>query len=105
VEPRAREFIAALIQLPEWSVTGEQMPTQAVLICVEVQVRVGPCAPCGAITRESNQDIDRQVRHRPVAGQPCDLLCQEPQVCCRPCRHPWVGPLDCLSPPPLSTQA
>jgi transposase len=105
VEPRAREFIEALIQLPEWSVTGYQMQTQAVLIFVEVQVRVGQCAPCGAITRESNQDLDRKVRQLPVAGKPCDLMVQEPQFFCRPCRHTWVGPLDVLSPNQWSTKA
>lgn len=74
MEPSAREFIEALIQIPELSVTGYQIQTQAVLIFVEVQVRVGQCAQCGAITREIHQYIDRQVRHLPVAGKPCDLI-------------------------------
>jgi transposase len=105
VEPSAREFIEALIQIPELSVTGDQMQTQAVLIFVEVQVRVGQCAQCGAITREINQDLDRKVRHLPVAGKPCSLMFQEPQLLCRPCRHTWVGPLAFLSPNQLSTKA
>jgi transposase len=105
VEPSAREFIEALIQIPELSVTGDQIQTQAVLIFVEVQVRVGQCAQCGAITREINQDIDRKVRHLPVAGKPCYLMFQEPQFFCRPCRHTWVGPLDFLSPNQLYTKA
>jgi transposase len=105
VEPSAREFIEALIQIPELSVTGYQIQTQAVLIFVEVQVRVGQCAPCGALTREINQYIDRKVRHLPVAGKPCYLMFQEPQFCCRPCRHTWVGPLDFRSPNQLDTKA
>jgi hypothetical protein len=105
VEPRARECIEALSQMPEWSVPGSQLQTQAVRICVEVQVRVGPCAHGGALTREITQDIDRQVRPLPVAGQPCSLMCQEPQLCCRPGRHPWGGALDLLSPHQLSTKA
>ena len=105
MEPRAREFIEALIQMLEWSVRGDQMQSQAVLIFVEVQVRVGRCAKGGAITREINQDIDRKVRHLPVAGKPCDLMFQEPQFCCRPCRHTWIGPLDFLSPNQLDTKA
>ena len=95
MEPRAREFIEALIQMPEWSVTGSQLPAQTVRIVVAVQVRVGPCGPWGAITREVHQDIDRQVRHLPVVGKPCDLSFQEDQLLCRPT---WVGPLACLSP-------
>lgn len=105
MEPSAREFIEALIQIPELSVTGYQIQTQAVLIFVEVQVRVGQCAQCGAITREINQYIDRKVRHLPVAGKPCYLMFQEPQFFCRPCRHTWVGPLDFLSPNQLYTKA
>jgi transposase len=101
VEPSARECIEALIQMPEWSVPGDQMQTQAGLIFVEVQVRVGQCAQWGAITREITQDIDRQVRHLPVAGKPCDLMFQAPPFVCRPCRHTWVGPLGLLSPNPL----
>ena len=61
MEPRAREFLEALIQIPEWSVTGDQIQSQAVLIVVEVQVRVGQCGPCGAITREIHQSIERTV--------------------------------------------
>ena len=80
VEPSAREFIEALIQMPEWSVTGSQLPAQAVLIFVEVQVRVGQCGPWGASTREVHQDIDRNVRHLPVVGKPCDLSFQDGSV-------------------------
>jgi transposase len=105
MEPSAREFIEALIQIPEWSVTGDQIQSQAVLIVVEVQVRVGQCSQCGAITREIHQDIDRQVRHLPVAGKPCDLIFQAYQFLCRPCRHTWVGPLDFLNPNQLYTKA
>jgi len=105
MEPSAREFIEALIQMPEWSVSGDQIQSQAVLIFVEVQVRVGRCATCGAITREIHQDIDRKVRHLPVAGKPCDLLCQAYQCFCRPCRHTWIGPLAFLSPNQLYTKA
>ena len=105
MEPSAREFIEALIQIPELSVSGYQIQSQAVLIFVEVQVRVGRCAKCGAITREINQYIDRKVRHLPVAGKPCDLMFQEYQFFCRPCRHTWIGPLDFLSPNQLYTKA
>jgi Zn ribbon nucleic-acid-binding protein len=105
MEPSAREFIEALIQMPEWSVSGDQMQSQAVLIFVEVQVRVGRCANCGAITREIHQDIDRKVRHRPVAGKPCDLMVQADQLFCRPCRHTWIGPLAFRSPTQWSTKA
>ena len=75
--PSAREFIEALIQIPEESVTGDQSQSQAVLIFVEVQVRVGQWSKCGAITREIHPDIDRKVRQLPVAGKPCDLIFQE----------------------------
>ena len=105
MEPSAREFIEALIQIPELSVTGYQIQSRAVLIFVEVQVRVGQCGKCGAITREIHQDIDRKVRHLPVAGKPCYLIFQEYQFLCRPCRHTWVGPLDFLSPNQLYTKA
>lgn len=105
MEPSAREFIEALIQIPELSVTGYQIQSRAVLIFVEVQVRVGQCGTCGAITREIHQDIDRKVRHLPVAGKPCYLIFQEYQFLCRPCRHTWVGPLDFLSPNQLYTKA
>ena len=105
LEPSAREVIEALIQMPELSVRGDQRQSPAGLICGEGQVRVGRCATCGAITREITQDIDRQVRHRPGAGKPCDLRFQEDQWFCRPCRHTWLGPLDCLRPNPLSTKA
>ena len=105
VEPSAREFIEALIQIPEWSVTGSQLPAQAVLIFVEVQVRVGQCGPWGASAREVHQDIDRNVRHLPVVGKPCDLSFQTDQLLYRLCRHTWVGPLAFLSPNRLSTQA
>jgi transposase len=94
-----------LIPIPALSVTGDQIPSQAVLLFVEVQVRGGPCGPCGAITREVHQDIDRTVRHRPVVGKPCDLIFQEDQFLCRRCRHPWVGPLALLSPHRLYTKA
>jgi transposase len=104
MEPRAREFIEVLIQIPEVSVTGYQIQSQAVLIFVEVQVRVGQCAKCGAITRAIHQDIDRKVRHLPVAGKPCYLIFQAYQVLCRPCRHTWVGPLDFVSPNQLYTK-
>ena len=103
MEPSAREFIEALIQIRELSVTGDQIQSQAVLIFAEGQVRVGQCGPCGAITREIHQDIDRKVRHLPVAGKPCDLLFQEYQFLCRLCRHTWVGPLAFLSPNQLYT--
>jgi len=83
VEPSAREFIEALIQIPELSVTGYQIQSQAVLIFVEVQVRVGQCGQCGAITREIHQYIDRKVRHLPVVGKPCYLIFQEYQWICR----------------------
>jgi transposase len=105
VEPSVRECIEALIQIPEVSVTGDQIQSQAVLICVEVQVRVGPCGQCGAITREIHQDIDRKVRHLPGVGKPCDLSCPESQVRCRLCRPPGVGPLAVLSPHQWSTKA
>jgi transposase len=105
MEPSAREFIEALIQIPEVSVTGYQIQSQAVLIFVEVQVRVGQCAKCGAITRAIHQYIDRKVRHLPVAGKPCYLIFQAYQFLCRPCRHTWVGPLDFVSPNQLYTKA
>jgi transposase len=105
VEPSAREFIEALIQIPEVSVTGYQILAKAVLIFVEVQVRVGRCPKCGVITREINQSIDRKVRHLPIAGKPCYLIFQEYQFLCRSCRHTWVGPLDFLSPKQVSTKA
>jgi transposase len=105
VEPRAREFIEALIQIPEFAVTGYQIQSHTVLIFVEVRVRAGRCARCGAITREINQYIDRTVRHLPVAGKPCYLLFQAYQFLCRPCRHTWVGPLDFLSPNQVYTKA
>jgi transposase len=76
-----------------------------VLIFVEVQVRVGQCGQCGAITRAIHQDIDRKVRHLPVVGKPCSLIFQAYQFLCRLCRHTWVGPLACLSPNQLSTKA
>jgi len=91
--------------MPEWSVTGDQIQSQAVLIVVEVQVRVGQCGPCGAITREIHQSIERTVRHRPVVGKPCSLLFQAYPLRCRRCRPTWVGPLACLSPNPVSTKA
>ena len=105
MEPSAREFIEALIQIPELSVTGYQLQAQGVLIFVEVQVRVGQCGPCGAITREVHQYIDRNVRHLPVVGKPCDLIFQAYQFLCRLCRHTWVGPLALLSPNRLDTKA
>jgi len=105
VEPSVREFIEALIQIPELSVTGYQIQSQAVLIFVEVQVRVGQCGQCGAITREIHQYIDRKVRHLPVVGKPCYLIFQEYQFLCRLCRHTWVGPLAFLSPNQLYTKA
>jgi len=105
VEPSAREFIEALIQIPELAVTGYQIQSHTVLIFVEVRVRAGRCARCGAITREINQYIDRKVRHLPVAGKPCYLLFQAYQFLCRPCRHTWVGPLDFLSPNQVYTKA
>jgi transposase len=105
VESSAREFIEALIQIPELSVTGYQILAKAVLIFVEVQVRVGRCPKCGAITREIHQYIDRRVRHLPIAGKPCYLIFQEYQFLCRPCRHTWVGPLDFLSPNQVYTKA
>jgi hypothetical protein len=76
VEPSARECIEALIQIPELSVTGDQIQSQAVLLCVEVPVRVGQGGQGGAITREIHQSIDRQVRPLPVVGKPCDLIFQ-----------------------------
>ena len=105
MEPSAREFIEALIQIPELAVTGYQIQSHTVLIFVEVRVRAGRCARCGAITREINQYIDRKVRHLPVAGKPCYLLFQAYQFLCRPCRHTWVGPLDFLSPNQVYTKA
>jgi transposase len=105
MEPSARACIAALIQIPEVSVTGDPIQSPAVLIVVEVQGRVGPCATCGAITRALPPDIDRTVRHLPVAGQPCDLIFPAYQLLCRPCRHTWVGPLDLVSPHPWYTKA
>jgi transposase len=105
VEPSAREFIEALIQIPELSVTGDPIQSQAVLIFVEVQVRVGQCGQCGAITRAVHQYIDRQVRHLPVVGKPCDLIFQASQLLCRLCRPTWVGPLAFLSPNRLYTKA
>ena len=105
MEPRAREFLEALSQIPAWSVPGDQIPSQAVRIVVEVQVRVGQCGPCGAITREMHQSRDRQVRHRPVVGKPGSLLFQASPWRCRRGRPPWVGPLACLRPTPVSTKA
>lgn len=105
MERRTRKFIEAFIQMPELSVTGYQIQSQAVLIFGEVRVRVGRCAECGATTREIHQDIDRKVRHLPVAGTPCDLRFEAYQCICRPCRHTWVGPLDFLSPNPVYTKA
>jgi transposase len=104
-EPSAREFIEALIQIPELSVTGYQIQSQAVRLFVEVQVRVGQCGQCGAITREVHQYIDRKVRHLPVVGKPCYLIFQAYQFLCRLCRHTWVGPLAFLRPNQLSTKA
>jgi hypothetical protein len=75
MEPSAREFIEALIQIPEVSVTGSQIQSQAVLIFVEVQVRVGQCAKWGAITRAIHQYIDRKVQ--PPNMQSLLPICQD----------------------------
>ena len=91
--------------IPEGSGSGDQLQSQAVLICVAVHVRVGWWATGGALPRESTQDIDRQGRPLPVAGTPCALLCQASQLCGRPCRHPGSGPLACLSPHQVYTKA
>lgn len=101
----AQEFIEALIQISELTVTGYTVHAEEVHIFAEVLLRVGQCVKCGAFCREIHQYIDRKVRHLPVAGKACYLMFKEYQFLCRPCRQTWVGPLDFVSSNQLYTKA
>ena len=59
MEPSARVFIEALIQIPELSVSGYQIQSQAVLIFVEVQVAWGGVQMWGHSGRSTSTSTAR----------------------------------------------